>query len=76
MTEIEETVERVARAIHQERFGGRLEWGRYLNTDDECRNEARAAIAAIVATGQPCGVCGCAVYALPSSALPTPEALK
>lgn len=26
--------------------------------------QARAAIAAIKATGQPCGVCGCSVYSL------------
>jgi hypothetical protein len=39
--------ERVARAIHQERYGGQIPWGRFPDAEEECRQEARAAIEAM-----------------------------
>lgn len=42
-----EMVELVAKAIHQERFGGQLEWGRYPDAEKECLEEAYEAIKAM-----------------------------
>jgi len=42
-----EMVERVAKAIHQERFGGKLIWGHYPDSEKACLEEARAAVEAM-----------------------------